>query len=115
VLQGTHGLQPATWGEALGAIAAAAQGLGPNQFKAIAGKLADAESMVALKDLANRLGSGNIWHEGGFPDMSAGEGGLGIMVLGDGGGAESRACPCPEGGGVKLFGMSLGIWNRSLW
>lgn len=35
-----------------------------------AGKLADAESMVALKDLANRLGSGNTWHEGGFPEMS---------------------------------------------
>lgn len=35
-----------------------------------AGKLADAESMLALKDLANRLGSGNIWHEGGFPEMS---------------------------------------------
>jgi hypothetical protein len=38
----------------------------------LTGKLADAESMVALKDLANRLGSGNIWHEGGFPEMSGG-------------------------------------------
>lgn len=27
--------------------------------------------MIALKDLANRLGSGNIWHEGGFPELSA--------------------------------------------
>lgn len=70
-LQGPDGLQTATWGEALSAIAAAAEGLGSNQFKAIAGKLADAESMLALKDLAHRLGSGNIWHEGGFPDMSA--------------------------------------------
>ena len=26
--------------------------------------------MLALKDLLNRLGSGNLWHEGGFPDMS---------------------------------------------
>lgn len=71
LLQGPNGLQTATWGEALTAIAAASSGLGPNQFKAIAGKLADAESMLALKDLANRLGSGNIWHEGGFPDMPA--------------------------------------------
>src|SRR5512147_3153024 len=69
--QGPNGLQQATWPEALRAIAAAADGLGPNQFNAIAGKLADAESMLALKDLANRLGSGNIWHEGGFPDMPA--------------------------------------------
>jgi len=25
--------------------------------------------MVAAKDLFNRLGSGNLWHEGGFPDL----------------------------------------------
>lgn len=71
MVKGPNGLQTSTWGEALTAIAAASSGLGPNQFKAIAGKLADAESMLALKDLANRLGSGNIWHEGGFPDMPA--------------------------------------------
>lgn len=47
--QGPNGLQQATWGEALAAIAGAAQGLGANEFKAIAGKLADAESMIALK------------------------------------------------------------------
>jgi hypothetical protein len=41
------------------------------QFKVIAGKLADAESMVAAKDLFNRLGSGSLWHEGGFADLSA--------------------------------------------
>lgn len=63
-------LQQATWSDALQAVAAATANLGPNEFKAIAGKLADAESMVALKDLANRLGSGNTWHEGGFPEMS---------------------------------------------
>jgi hypothetical protein len=27
--------------------------------------------MVAVKDLFNRLGSGSLWHEGGFPDLSA--------------------------------------------
>jgi NADH dehydrogenase (ubiquinone) Fe-S protein 1 len=70
-VKGKAGLAPATWGEALGAIRSAASGLKGNQFKAIAGKLADAESMVAMKDLMNRLGSGNTWHEGGFPDMSA--------------------------------------------
>ncbi|KAF8071212.1 NADH dehydrogenase [ubiquinone] iron-sulfur protein 1 [Scenedesmus sp. PABB004] len=69
--QGPNGLQPCTWGDALGAIRAAGAGLGPNAFKAIAGKLADAESMVALKDLANRLGSGATWHEGGFPELCA--------------------------------------------
>uniref|UniRef100_A0A383VYH3 Uncharacterized protein n=1 Tax=Tetradesmus obliquus TaxID=3088 RepID=A0A383VYH3_TETOB len=71
MVKGPNGLQQATWGEALAAIAGAAQGLGANEFKAIAGKLADAESMIALKDLANRLGSGSTWHEGGFPELDA--------------------------------------------
>ncbi|KAF6255076.1 NADH:ubiquinone oxidoreductase 76 kDa subunit [Scenedesmus sp. NREL 46B-D3] len=71
MVKGPNGLQQATWGDALAAIAGAAQGLGPNQFKAIAGKLADAECMIALKDLANRLGSGSTWHEGGFPELDA--------------------------------------------
>ena len=31
----------------------------PEQMKAIAGKLADAESIVALKDMFNRVGCGN--------------------------------------------------------
>lgn len=72
--QGPNGLAPASWPEALAAVAAALgprEQLAPNAFKAIAGKLADAESLIALKDLANRLGSGNIWHEGGFPELSA--------------------------------------------
>ncbi|KIZ05603.1 NADH dehydrogenase (ubiquinone) Fe-Sprotein 1 [Monoraphidium neglectum] len=72
MVKGANGqLQPATWGEALAAVRAAAAGKSGTQLKAIAGKLADAESMVALKDLFNRLGSGNLWHEGGFADLSA--------------------------------------------
>jgi len=70
MVKGSKGLQATTWGEAFAAIKAATEGVKGNQIKAIAGKLADAESMLALKDLLNRLGSGNLWHEGGFPDMS---------------------------------------------
>jgi len=33
-------------------------------MKAIAGQMADVESMVALKDLFNRLGSSNLYFEG---------------------------------------------------
>jgi len=52
---------PAAWHEALGFIAdglrrSGAQG---NEIQAIAGALADSESLVALKDLINRLGSDN--------------------------------------------------------
>lgn len=52
---------PASWPEALasiaeGLVATKAEG---NEIKAVAGALADTESLVALKDLVNRLGSDN--------------------------------------------------------
>ncbi|KAL4972392.1 hypothetical protein BDW66DRAFT_122941 [Aspergillus desertorum] len=53
---------PATWEQALTEIASAHQRLQPkeNEFKAISGHLVDAETMVAMKDLANKLGSDNL-------------------------------------------------------
>lgn len=53
---------PATWEQALTEIASAHQKLQPkeNEFKAISGHLVDAETMVAMKDLANKLGSDNL-------------------------------------------------------
>jgi NADH dehydrogenase (ubiquinone) Fe-S protein 1 len=53
---------PATWEQALTEIGAAYRDFAPkgNEFKAIAGELVEAESMVALKDLANKLGSENL-------------------------------------------------------
>ncbi|KAH7883116.1 Ndufs1, NADH-ubiquinone oxidoreductase 75kD subunit (775) [Phlebopus sp. FC_14] len=53
---------PASWEEALKAIAdgLAASGAQNNEIQAIAGHLADTESLVALKDLVNRLGSDNL-------------------------------------------------------
>lgn len=62
-LQGLNGLEASTWGEAFAAIQAAASGVKGSEMKAIAGKLADAESMLVLKDLMNRLGCGNLVHE----------------------------------------------------
>ncbi|KAI9207493.1 G subunit of NADH dehydrogenase [Polychytrium aggregatum] len=50
-------LVPATWPEALTRIANAAAKVPASQKVAIAGQLADAESLVALKDLFNRWGS----------------------------------------------------------
>lgn len=71
MLQGSSGLKAASWKEAFAAIAEKAKGTSGNQMKAIVGKLVDAEAMVALKDLMNRLGCGNLVHEGGFKDMNA--------------------------------------------
>lgn len=54
--------QPATWEQALTEIGTAYQKLAPkeNEFKVIAGHLTDTESLVAMKDLANRLNSENL-------------------------------------------------------
>ena len=53
---------PVTWEQALTEIAQAHQRLAPkeNEFKAIAGHLTETESLDAMKDLANRLGSDNL-------------------------------------------------------
>ncbi|TWA65888.1 NADH dehydrogenase subunit G [Azospirillum brasilense] len=53
-------LQPATWAEAFQAIAAKVTGVPGNRIAAIAGDLADTESMLALKELMAGLGSANI-------------------------------------------------------
>lgn len=53
---------PATWEEALEAVATGLKSSGAkgDEIKAIAGQHADTESLVALKDLVNRLGSDNL-------------------------------------------------------
>jgi len=53
-------LEPATWPEAFAAIAAKLKGLPGSKIAAIAGDLACAESMMALKDLMAALDSPNI-------------------------------------------------------
>ncbi|MCW3475201.1 NADH-quinone oxidoreductase subunit NuoG [Limobrevibacterium gyesilva] len=53
-------LRKASWQEAFEAIAAKLAGLSGDRVGAVAGNLADAESMVALKDLMAALGSANL-------------------------------------------------------
>jgi len=53
-------LVPATWPEAFAAVADGLKGLSGTEIAAIAGDLADCESMVALKDLMQGLGSENL-------------------------------------------------------
>lgn len=54
--------EPVNWEQALTGIAHAWQALAPkaNEFKVIAGQLTEVESLVAMKDLANKLGSENL-------------------------------------------------------
>ncbi|WP_376100414.1 NADH-quinone oxidoreductase subunit NuoG [Roseomonas sp. CCTCC AB2023176] len=53
-------LRPATWREAFEAIAVRLRGVPGERIGAVAGGLADAESVVALKDLMTSLGSANL-------------------------------------------------------
>ncbi|WP_417793154.1 NADH-quinone oxidoreductase subunit NuoG [Terasakiella pusilla] len=53
-------LTAASWDEAFAAIAKKLDGLDGSKFAAVAGDMVDAESMFALKLLAESLGSGNI-------------------------------------------------------
>ncbi|KXG87682.1 NADH-quinone oxidoreductase subunit NuoG [Agrobacterium bohemicum] len=53
-------LQPATWGEAFGAIKAAVSSTSGEKIGAIAGDLASVEEMFALKSLLASLGSTNV-------------------------------------------------------
>ncbi|KAJ3089714.1 NADH dehydrogenase (ubiquinone) 78K chain precursor, 5-prime end [Quaeritorhiza haematococci] len=55
---------PASWPDALQTISQAVQTTKPDEMIAIAGQLADAESLVALKDFFNRLGSENLRLDG---------------------------------------------------
>ena len=53
-------LEPATWPEALALVGEKITAAGPARIGAIAGDVAGAEEMFALKDLFTRLGSANI-------------------------------------------------------
>ncbi|KAJ7960072.1 NADH dehydrogenase [ubiquinone] iron-sulfur protein 1, mitochondrial [Quillaja saponaria] len=53
-----------SWRDALAVVAEVAHQVKPEEIVGVAGKLSDAESMMALKDFLNRMGSNNIWCEG---------------------------------------------------
>ncbi|XP_053987042.1 NADH-ubiquinone oxidoreductase 75 kDa subunit, mitochondrial [Hylaeus volcanicus] len=65
-------LEAVEWEDALVTVAKAVQGVAANKCAALAGKLADTESLVALKDLVNKLGSECLATEQNFPKSGAG-------------------------------------------
>jgi NADH dehydrogenase (ubiquinone) Fe-S protein 1 len=74
MLRDSNGLLKAcNWDDALYAIADKLRSIsGKSDLAAIAGGLVDAESLVALKDLMNRLGCENVCTEEIFPDDGSG-------------------------------------------
>ncbi|XP_034007150.1 NADH-ubiquinone oxidoreductase 75 kDa subunit, mitochondrial [Trematomus bernacchii] len=65
-------LTATTWEDALTRVAGALQSVQGNEVAAIAGGMADAETLVSLKDLLNRLDSENLCTEEVFPMSGAG-------------------------------------------
>ncbi|XP_036401001.1 NADH-ubiquinone oxidoreductase 75 kDa subunit, mitochondrial-like [Megalops cyprinoides] len=65
-------LVPTSWEDVLTQVAGALQGAQGQDLAAIAGGLVDAEALVALKDLLNRLNSDNLCTEEIFPMTGAG-------------------------------------------
>mmetsp|Transcript_25124 Transcript_25124/g.44793 ORF Transcript_25124/g.44793 Transcript_25124/m.44793 type:complete len:629 (-) Transcript_25124:652-2538(-) len=64
-------LESVYWEEALTAAAAAIKRVKPTQMMAVSGKIVEAESLVALKDLMNKLGCEQLSSEAGFETMDA--------------------------------------------
>jgi len=72
MLKGPDGnLGPVSWEDAIVAVAKMLDSTPPENIAAVAGGLADAESLMALKDLMNRLGSESLCTEETYP-MEAG-------------------------------------------
>ncbi|XP_043931795.1 NADH-ubiquinone oxidoreductase 75 kDa subunit, mitochondrial [Protopterus annectens] len=65
-------LLPASWEDTLTHVAGVLQATQGKEVAAIAGGMADAESLVALKDLLNRLNSDSLCTEEVFPMSGAG-------------------------------------------
>jgi len=65
-------LQPCGWEDALVATAGELHACAPGDMAVVAGNFVDAETLVATKDLFNRMGCENLYTEEGFPNAGAG-------------------------------------------
>ncbi|CAH9087700.1 unnamed protein product [Cuscuta europaea] len=72
MIRGADGrFKAVSWRDALAEVAEVICQLKPEEIVGIAGKLSDAESMIALKDFLNKMGSNNVWCEGSGPSPNA--------------------------------------------
>lgn len=65
-------LEACDWEEALVKVAQQIKNVPPNKIAALVGGLIDAETLIALKDFLNRLGSENLYTEEIFPADGSG-------------------------------------------
>ncbi|KAL8125452.1 NADH dehydrogenase [ubiquinone] iron-sulfur protein 1, mitochondrial [Apium graveolens] len=72
MIRGRDGrFQTVSWRDALAVVAEALHQVKPQEIVGVAGKLSDAESMMALKNLLNKFGSNNVWCEGNGLNVNA--------------------------------------------
>ncbi|XP_057807223.1 NADH dehydrogenase [ubiquinone] iron-sulfur protein 1, mitochondrial [Salvia miltiorrhiza] len=72
MIRGADGrFKAVSWHDALAVVAEVIHKVKPEEIVGVAGKLSDAESMIALKDFLNKMGSDNIWCEGNGPSPNA--------------------------------------------
>ncbi|KAF8010047.1 hypothetical protein BT93_J0882 [Corymbia citriodora subsp. variegata] len=65
MIRGADGrFQVVSWHDALAMVGEVIHKVAPEEIVGVAGKLSDAESMMALKDFLNRMGSSNVMCEG---------------------------------------------------
>ena len=65
-------LEPCSWEDALVAVAGELHATSPSDIAVVAGNFVDAETLVATKDLFNKIGCENLYTEEGFPNVGAG-------------------------------------------
>ncbi|KAG6400836.1 hypothetical protein SASPL_137680 [Salvia splendens] len=72
MIRGADGrFKAVSWHDALAVVAEVIHKVKPDEIVGVAGKLSNAESMIALKDFLNKMGSDNIWYEGNGPSPNA--------------------------------------------
>ncbi|KAL6219437.1 hypothetical protein ACLB2K_007196 [Fragaria x ananassa] len=72
MIRGADGrFKPVSWRDALAVVAEMAHKVKPEEIVGVAGQLSDAESMMALKDFLNKMGSNNVWCEGNGSNSDA--------------------------------------------
>lgn len=72
MIRGADGrFKAVSWHDALAVVAEVILQTKQNEIVGVAGKLSDAESMMALKDFLNKMGSNNVWCEGNGSNPNA--------------------------------------------
>lgn len=72
MIRGADGrFKAVNWRDALAVVAEVIHQVKPEEIVGVTGKLSDAESMMALKDFLNRMGSNNVWCEGNGKNPNA--------------------------------------------